>query len=77
MVTRAGLIFVAGDNPVLYALDTRDGRVLWEGALGGEGFGSPMTYRTVSGRQFVVVAVGRRDARLKAFALSEPATPPR
>ncbi len=54
-------------------MDVRDGTTLWRGDLGeGLGRGNPMTYRTRSGRQFVVVATsadGQVDSKLQAFAL--------
>ncbi len=69
MVTRSGLIFLTGGGSVLYALDTRDGSVLWAHDLGGTGYAVPMTYETAN-RQFVVIATGAGDdATLKAFAL--------
>jgi quinoprotein glucose dehydrogenase len=69
IVTRGGLVFVSGASNGLYALDKDTGRELWEADLGEPGYGNPMTYRTRDGTQFVVVAVGRKDARLMAFAL--------
>jgi quinoprotein glucose dehydrogenase/quinate dehydrogenase (quinone) len=54
----------------LYALDTRDGGVLWSQELGQRAYSVPMTYRTSSGRQFVVIASGAANgAKLTAFAL--------
>ena len=54
-------------------MDVRDGTTLWRGDLGnGLGRGNPMTYRTRSGRQFVVVATsadGQVDSKLQAFSL--------
>jgi quinoprotein glucose dehydrogenase len=69
IVTRGGLVFVSGASNGLYALDKDTGRELWEADLGEPGFGNPMTYRAGDGRQFVIVAVGKKDARLMAFAL--------
>jgi len=73
LVTGSGLVFIAGAEPVLHALDTTDGRELWAGELaGGLGRANPMTYRTRDGRQMVVVAVsapGMSDSKLVAFAL--------
>jgi quinoprotein glucose dehydrogenase len=72
-VTASGLIFLTGGSPVLYAIDVSDGRVLWQADLGQNGNSVPMTYRTRSGRQFVVVATGEgATARLVAFALPAP-----
>jgi quinoprotein glucose dehydrogenase len=69
MVTSGGLVFVSGGSTGLYALDKETGQELWEADLGEPGYGNPMTYRTRGGRQFVLVAVGKKDLRLMAFAL--------
>ncbi|MDX1393614.1 MAG: PQQ-binding-like beta-propeller repeat protein [Gemmatimonadota bacterium] len=73
LVTAGGLVFVAGGEAALHALDAADGRELWAGDLaGGIGRANPMTYRAGDGRQMVVVAVsasGMRDSKLVAFAL--------
>ena len=56
---------------MLYALDTRDGRVLWQHALrAGRGYANPVVYRTAAGVQYVVIASGGgADAELVAFSL--------
>jgi quinoprotein glucose dehydrogenase len=70
IVTKGGLFFVGGEDMSLHAIDKTDGKDLWQGALGGRSYGTPMTYRTASGRQFVVIAVGQgADAALVAFSL--------
>jgi quinoprotein glucose dehydrogenase len=70
IVTKSGVIFVGGGDTSFHALDTKDGRDLWTFDLGGRASGTPMTYRTRSGKQFVVIASGAaRDARLTAFAV--------
>ena len=57
----------------LYALDKKTGKTLWAARAGSNINAVPMTYRTRAGRQFVVLATGRRtDARLVAFALAAP-----
>jgi quinoprotein glucose dehydrogenase len=69
IVTAGGLIFIGADQR-LYALDKQTGQALWAGRAGSIINAVPMTYRTRSGRQFVVLATGRRtQARLVAFAL--------
>ncbi|MGH7468051.1 MAG: amidohydrolase family protein [Longimicrobiales bacterium] len=71
IVTAGGLLFVTGGGAVLYAIDTNEGRVLWQADLGGRGYSVPMTFRNRAGRQFVVIAVGAgENAVLKAFALA-------
>jgi quinoprotein glucose dehydrogenase len=70
LVTKAGLIFVGGGDRAFHAVDARTGRELWH-ATTRETTATPMTYRTASGRQFVVIATGRStDATLVAFARS-------
>ena len=70
MVTRGGLIFISGGGSTLYAIDTRNGAVVWEHDLGRQAYANPMTYRTRAGKQFVLVATGAgAETRLRAFAL--------
>jgi quinoprotein glucose dehydrogenase len=69
LVTKGGLIFVGGGDHAFHALDTASGRDLWS-APTLETTGTPMTYATAGGKQFVVVATGRGpDATLVAFSL--------
>ncbi|MES3032528.1 MAG: pyrroloquinoline quinone-dependent dehydrogenase [Gemmatimonadota bacterium] len=70
-VTRGGLLFATGGGTVLYALDTRDGKVLWQAELpAGRGYANPVSYRAANGVQYVVVASGGgENAELVAFAL--------
>jgi quinoprotein glucose dehydrogenase len=70
IVTKGGLIFVGGGDDALYAFDKQDGRELWHHELPRRTGGTPMTYQTASGRQFVVIATGGgTDASLVAFVL--------
>jgi quinoprotein glucose dehydrogenase len=70
IVTKGGLFFVGGEDLSLHAIDKTNGKDLWQGPLGERSYGTPMTYRTPSGRQFVVIAVGQGvDAALVAFSL--------
>ena len=70
LVTAGGLLFTAPGDNKLYALDQESGAVLWEGELPHGAEGTPMTYRSGDGRQFVVVATGEgSDATLVGFAL--------
>jgi quinoprotein glucose dehydrogenase len=72
MVTRSGLVFIGGGDGYLYAFDKKIGAELWRGKLPYENAAVPMTYRTRSGRQFLVVATGTgADNALVAFALGE------
>lgn len=68
VVTKGGLIFVAGGDAAFHAIDKTSGQELWSTPTL-ETTGTPMTY-AADGRQFVVVATGRGDAAtLLAFAL--------
>ncbi|WP_049620626.1 PQQ-binding-like beta-propeller repeat protein [Frateuria defendens] len=78
VTTRGGLVFIGGAAEHTFrALDATTGRELWSSRLATSANATPMTYRgPVSGRQFVVVAVGGRPAygtkpgtKLVAFAL--------
>ncbi len=70
MVTRGGLVFLGGGAPYLYAFDKTTGAEVWRGATPYKTNANPMTYRTRSGRQFVIIATGAGpDAALVAFAL--------
>jgi quinoprotein glucose dehydrogenase len=70
ILTKGGVIFGGCGDAALYAFDTRDGRELWSYPLPRAATATPMTYRTKSGRQFIVMATGSgADATLMAFAL--------
>lgn len=69
-MTKGGLFFVGGEDTSLHAIDKTNGKDLWQGPLGARSYGVPMTYRTRSGQQFVVIAAGQgADAELVAFSL--------
>ena len=70
MVTAGGLIFTTGGGRVLYAIDSKSGKTLWEYDLGQVAYANPMTYRTREGKQVVVIATGANTtSKLVAFAL--------
>ncbi len=73
IVTKGGLVFAGGSDQTFYAFDKETGAEVWQAPLGRPATGTPMTYRTKSGRQFVLVATGSADdAMLVAFALPTP-----
>ena len=77
IVTKGGLVFIGGGDLAFHAIDKTNGRDLWTAPVR-ETTGTPMTYQTRSGRQFVVVTTGRGpEATLVAFALGglETSTP--
>jgi quinoprotein glucose dehydrogenase len=70
MVTKGGLVFVGSGDPYLYAFDKATGREVSRVRTPFQVSATPMTYKTRSGRQFVVVATGAGpDAALVGFAL--------
>ena len=73
IVTKGGLVFVGGGERAFYAFDKTTGKEVWNAPLPRATNGTPMTYRTRSGRQFVLVATGSADdAALVAFSLPAP-----
>jgi quinoprotein glucose dehydrogenase len=71
LATASGLVFVGGSDLAFHAVALKTGRTLWKTALEGRrGNGTPMTYRSRAGRQFVVIATSNGpDAALVAYAL--------
>ena len=70
LVTAGGLVFVSGGDSYLYAFDTKTGKEVWRGAIPYATTGTPMTYRTRSGKQFIAIATGVADENaLVAFTL--------
>ncbi len=72
LVTGGGLVFAGTADKKFCAIDKTSGKIIWQGDLEFASAGSPMTYRTRAGRQFVVVATGAgKNATLVAFALPQ------
>jgi quinoprotein glucose dehydrogenase len=70
IVTKGGLVFVGSGERYLYAFDKVTGREVSRVPTPFQVSATPMTYKTRSGRQFVVVATGAGpDAALVGFAL--------
>ena len=70
MVTRSDLVFIGGGDGYFYAFDKKTGNEVWRGKIPYANTANPMTYRTRSGRQFIVIATGTgADNALVAFAL--------
>ena len=69
MVTKSGLIFVGGGDGYIYAFETKTGKEVWREKIPYNRSANPMTYRTASGKQFIVMATGTgADNALVAFA---------
>ena len=76
MVTKGGLVFIGGGDKYFYAFDRKTGKEVWRAPVPYEETAVPMTYRTRSGKQFVVMATGESfDNALVAFALADGAPP--
>jgi quinoprotein glucose dehydrogenase len=70
MVTKSGLIFVGGGDGYIYAFETNTGKEVWREKIPYNASANPMTYRTASGKQFIVMATGTgADNALVAFAV--------
>jgi len=75
LVTKGGLVFIGGGDMALHAIDKTTGVDVWTYPLPQRTTSSPSTYRTASGKQFVLIASGNGpDASLLAFALPEMKT---
>ena len=74
LLTAGGILLISSATRNLYAFDKRDGDLIAAIPLDGYGFGNPITYRTSSGKQFIVIATSEKDgsdAKLNAFALAD------
>jgi alcohol dehydrogenase (cytochrome c) len=67
LTTDSDLLFSGGQEGYFYALDARNGALLWKAAVGGPVQSGPMTY-SVGGKQYVAVAAGNS---LFTFALRQ------
>ena len=70
MITRSGLVFIGGGDGYFYAFETKTGREVWRAKVPYANTANPMTYRTRSGRQFIVMSTGAgTEHALVAFSL--------
>jgi glucose dehydrogenase len=70
MVTKSGLIFLGGGDGYIYAFETKTGKEVWREKIPYGASANPMTYRTASGKQFIVMATGTgADNALVAFSV--------
>ena len=67
LTTATDLLFTGGREGYFYALDAKNGDVLWKASLGGQIVNGPMTY-SVDGKQYVAVISGNS---LYTFALRD------
>ncbi len=57
LTTASDLLFTGNREGNVFALDARDGKLLWRKYLGGQTAASPVTY-LVDGKQYITIAVG-------------------
>jgi len=70
MVTKSGLVFIGGGDGYFYAFETKTGKEVWREKIPYNNTANPMTYRTKSGKQFIVMATGASDQNaLLAFSV--------
>lgn len=63
ITTRGGLVFIAASvEQAIRAYDVTTGAELWKARLPAGGQATPMTYRSPSGRQFLVIAAGGKTS---------------
>ena len=67
LTTASDLLFSGGREGYFFALDARNGKLLWKATLGGVVASGPMSY-SVNGRQYISVAAGHS---LFSFALKK------
>jgi len=67
LTTASDLLFSGGRDGAFYALDARDGKLLWQTNLGPSVAAGPMTF-AVAGKQYVTIQAG---SALFTFALRE------
>ena len=57
MTTASNVLFSGGRDGNFFALDARNGKLLWKATMGGRVTSGPMTYM-IKGRQYVAVCAG-------------------
>lgn len=67
LTTAADLLFTGGREGYFFALDARNGSLLWKATVGGQVGAAPITYQ-VDGKQYVAIAAGNV---LYAYALRQ------
>jgi len=68
LTTASDVLFSGGRDGAFFALDARNGKLLWQTNLGPSVAAGPITY-AVNGKQFVSIMVG---SSLFTFGLREP-----
>ena len=57
LTTASDLLFTGGREGYFFALNDKNGELLWKASLGGQVNSGPMSY-AVNGRQYIAVAAG-------------------
>jgi glucose dehydrogenase len=72
LTVKSGLVFIGGGDKYFYAFDSKTGREIWRTPIDYINTANPMTYRTKSGKQFIVMATGTgEDNALLAYSLKD------
>jgi alcohol dehydrogenase (cytochrome c) len=67
LATAGGVVFGGTADRYLFALNTENGKLLWETRLNGDISGAPITFES-GGKQYVAVGAGGRIAQTTSFA---------
>lgn len=70
LTTASDLLFSGGREGHFFALDARNGELLWKVNLGGTIASGPMTF-AVNGRQYVAVCADCADSAMYVFGLMD------
>ncbi len=57
LTTASDLLFVGGREGYFFALNARNGSLLWKVSVGGQVSAGPMTY-SLNGKQYVAISAG-------------------
>src|SRR5262245_13167021 len=70
LAVKSGLVFIGGGDRYFYALESKTGKEVWRTPIDYINTANPMTYRTKSGKQFIVMATGTgEDNALLAYSV--------
>ncbi len=67
LATAGGVVFGGTADRYLFALDSKNGKHLWDIRLNGDISGAPITFE-VGGRQYLAVGAGGKIAQTTSFA---------
>ena len=76
LTTASDVLFSGGRDGSFYALDARDGKLLWQTNLGPSVASSPMTY-AINGKQYVSIMAWQRALHIRSSRAVSPWRPSR